>query len=112
MIAAAKKYGGKAVGYELDKELVEQSRAKAEAAGVKSLVTIEAEDLFAADLRDADVIAVYLLPQQLEKLLPQFALGVSPQHSARTSQMRRFRASADTATLCRSPNTFSERDHQ
>ena len=48
------------------------SRGKAEAAGVKSLVTIEAKDLFTADLRDANVIAVFLLPQQLEKLLPQF----------------------------------------
>ncbi len=71
VISAAKKYGCKAIGYELDKELVDTSRAKAEAAGVKALVTLEAKDLFAADLRDADVIAVYLLPQQLEKLLPQ-----------------------------------------
>ena len=35
------------------------------------LVTIEAKDLFTADLSNADVIAVYLLPKQLEKLLPQ-----------------------------------------
>ncbi len=68
---AAKKYGCKAVGYELDKELVEQSRATAEAAGVKSLVIFEVKDLFTADLSGADVVAVYLLPQQLEKLLPQ-----------------------------------------
>ena len=34
-------------------------------------MTIDQSDLFAADLRDADVIAVYLLPQQLEKLIPQ-----------------------------------------
>ena len=71
VITAAKTYGCRAIGYELDKELVEQSRAKAEMAGVKSLVTIESKDLFTADLRDADVVAVYLLPQQLEKLLPQ-----------------------------------------
>ena len=71
VIAAAKKYGCTAVGYELDKELVDSSRAKAEAAGVKALVTIEARDLFTADLSGADVVALYLLPQQLEKLLPQ-----------------------------------------
>jgi protein-L-isoaspartate O-methyltransferase len=71
VVTAAKTYGCRAIGYELDKELVEQSRAKAEMAGVKSLVTIESKDLFTADLREADVIAVYLLPQQLEKLLPQ-----------------------------------------
>ena len=71
VISAAKKYACRAVGYEIDKELVELSRTKAEAAGVKSLVTFELKDLFTADLRDADVIAVYLLPKQLEKLLPQ-----------------------------------------
>ena len=71
VIAAAKKYGCKAIGYEIDKELVELSRQKSEMAGVKSLVTIELQDLFTADLSNADVIAVYLLPKQLEKLLPQ-----------------------------------------
>ena len=70
LITAAKKYGCKSVGYELDKELVDSSRAKSEAASVKSLVTIEHKDLFTADLSDADVLAVYLLPQQLTKLLP------------------------------------------
>lgn len=71
VIAAAKKYGCKAVGYELDKDLVEQSRANAETAGVTQLVTFEHKDLFTADLTDVDVLAVFLLPQQLEKLLPQ-----------------------------------------
>ena len=71
VIAAAKKYGCKAVGYELDKDLVEQSRATADAAGVTPLVTFEHKDLFTADLTDVDVLAVFLLPQQLEKLLPQ-----------------------------------------
>ena len=71
VISAAQKFGCRAVGYELDKELVAASRVKAEAAGVKSLVSFELQDLFTADLRDADVIAVYLLPQQLEKLIPQ-----------------------------------------
>jgi precorrin-6B methylase 2 len=72
VITAAKKYGSKAIGFEIDKELVELSRTKAEAAGVKPLVSIEAKDLFTASLGDADVVAVYLLPKQLEKLLPQF----------------------------------------
>ncbi|MEO8496838.1 MAG: PQQ-binding-like beta-propeller repeat protein, partial [Planctomycetota bacterium] len=72
VITAAKKYGCKSVGYELDKDLVEQSNTKADAAGVKSLVTFEHKDLFTADLRDADVVAVFLLPQQLKKLLPQW----------------------------------------
>ncbi len=71
VITAAKKFGCRAIGYEIDKPLVELSRLKAKEANVTNLVTIEQSDLFSADLGDADVIAVYLLPQQLEKLIPQ-----------------------------------------
>ena len=69
--AAAKKHGCRAIGYELDKELVASSRENAREARVESLVTFENKDLFTADLSGADVLAVYLLPQQLQKLLPQ-----------------------------------------
>lgn len=71
VIAAAKKYGCKAVGYELDKELVAQSRTKVEAADIGMLVTINQLDLFDADLSGVDVLTLYLLPKQLEKLIPQ-----------------------------------------
>ena len=71
VIAAAKNYHCRAIGYEIDRQLAELSRLKATEASVTKLVTIEQVDLFTASLRDADVIAVYLLPQQLEKLIPQ-----------------------------------------
>jgi precorrin-6B methylase 2 len=71
LITAAKKYGCRAVGYEIDRELVAQSRENATKAGVGQLVQIEHKDLFTADLSTADVIALYLLPSQLEKLVPQ-----------------------------------------
>lgn len=71
VITAAKTYGCRATGYELDQELAALSRNEAEAAGVASLVGIENADLFTADLRDASVVAVYLLPTQLERLIPQ-----------------------------------------
>ena len=71
VIAAAKKYGSRAVGYEIDKDLVELSRENATKAKVEDLVTIHHQDLFKADLTRANVVAVYLLPKQLETLLPQ-----------------------------------------
>lgn len=71
VITAAKKYGSRAVGIEIDRELVEISQAKAEQAGVATNVTFERRDIFTADVSAADVIAVYLLPSQLERLLPQ-----------------------------------------
>ncbi len=71
IITAAKQYGCYAVGYELDPRLVALSRSKATQEEVANLVTIEQADLFTANLGKAGVIALYLLPDQLEKLLPQ-----------------------------------------
>lgn len=71
VIAAAKKYGCKAIGYELDPALVKLSREAAAAVEVEKLVTIEMADVFTADLRKVDVVTLYLLPQQVEKLVPQ-----------------------------------------
>ena len=78
LITAAKKYGCRAVGYEIDKTLAELSREKAREAGVEELVTIHTDDLFKADLSAADVVAVYLLPKQLEALLPQLKEQLKP----------------------------------
>jgi outer membrane protein assembly factor BamB/precorrin-6B methylase 2 len=72
VIAAASKYGCRAVGYEIDRALVTLSRRNAEAAGVADIVTINEADIFKVDLQAADVVAVYLLPRQLEALIPQF----------------------------------------
>lgn len=71
VVAAAKGYGCKAIGYEIDAELVSLSREKAKAAEVDKLVTIEKADVFTVDITPADVVTLYLLPQQLEKLVPQ-----------------------------------------
>ena len=72
VITAAKTYGCRAIGYEIDPQLVALSRSKASEANVGSLVAIEQADLFTAQLGNANVIALYLLPIQLEKLVPQF----------------------------------------
>lgn len=71
VITAAKKYGCSAVGYELDPELVDLSRFKAMKSGFGYRVRIVRRDLFTADLQRANVVALYLLPKQLQKLVPQ-----------------------------------------
>lgn len=71
LIAAAEKFGCRATGYEIEKGLVAQSQKKVAERKLKSLVTIEQQDIFKADFKDANVVCVYLLPKQLEKLLPQ-----------------------------------------
>ena len=71
VITAAKIYGSRAVGVEIDRELVEISRFEAKQAGVADLVRFERGDVFQVDLGEASVVAVYLLPGQLERLVPQ-----------------------------------------
>jgi predicted O-methyltransferase YrrM len=71
VIAAAKKHDCRAVGYEIDPELVKLARAAVEKERVQDHVRIEHEDVFTRDLGGADVIMVYLPPRMLERLLPQ-----------------------------------------
>lgn len=70
VITAAETYGCRAVGYEIDGKLIEESQAAAVEAGVDELVTFHRADLFAADLKDADVITLFLLPIQNKRLVP------------------------------------------
>ncbi len=72
VIAAAKTHGCKAVGVELDKELVTKSRERAKEAEVEKLVTFEEADLFEADFSGATVVALYILPKMSQKLIPKF----------------------------------------
>jgi outer membrane protein assembly factor BamB/SAM-dependent methyltransferase len=71
VVTAAKKYGCRAAGYDIDMECIKMSRENVRKADVGKLVTIERKDLFTLDLAGADVIALYLLPRMNERLLPQ-----------------------------------------
>ena len=70
-IAAAKKYGCRAVGYDIDPARVDESRQNAKDNGVEDLVTIEQADVFTLDLSPANRITMYLLPMMIVKLIPQ-----------------------------------------
>lgn len=62
-ITAAQKYNvRRGTGVELDPELVEESRANAESAGVSDRVEFLQQDLFQTDLSEATVVTLYLLP--------------------------------------------------
>jgi ribosomal protein L11 methylase PrmA len=71
VITAAKKYGCKAVGYDINPERVKQSRKNVDANDVGDLVKIEQADVFELDLSNANVITLYLLPSLNVKLIPQ-----------------------------------------
>jgi cyclopropane fatty-acyl-phospholipid synthase-like methyltransferase len=71
VITAAKKYGCKAIGYDIDPERVKESRKNVDANNVGNLVTIEQADVFTLDLSKANVVTLYLLPSLNVKLIPQ-----------------------------------------
>src|ERR671921_448676 len=59
-IAAAKQYGVRAVGIDIDPKLVDEATEAAKREGVDNLVTFRLGDMFAADLRGATVVTLYL----------------------------------------------------
>jgi len=71
VVTAAKKYGCRAVGYDLDPDRVRESRENVEKNEVGGLVGIEQKDIFTLDLSKADVITLYLLPSLNVRLIPQ-----------------------------------------
>ncbi len=60
VIAAAKKYGAKGLGVDIDPKRIEEARINAKKAGVEDKVEFREQDLFKTDLRDATVIMLYL----------------------------------------------------
>lgn len=71
VVTAAKKYGCKAVGYDLDPQRIKESLENVEKNKVGHLVKIEQEDIFTLDLSKANVITLYLLPNLNVRLIPQ-----------------------------------------
>jgi len=71
VVTAAKKYGCKAVGYDLDPQRVKESLENVTKNQAGDLVKIEQKDIFTLDLSQANVITLYLLPSLNVKLIPQ-----------------------------------------
>ena len=71
VINAAKNFGIKAVGFDIDPKRVAESKANVKSNGVEHLVTIEQKDIFTVDLSKASVVTLYLLPELNVRLIPQ-----------------------------------------
>ena len=68
---AARRYGAKGIGFELDSDRVKMSLDNVRRNNVGHLVKIEQKDIFEVDLSKASVITLYLLPKLNVKLIPQ-----------------------------------------
>ncbi len=73
VVTAAKRYGCRAVGYDLDHLRVQEARKNAEDNHVARLVRIEQMDILQADLSEATVVTLYLGHQLNARLVPQLA---------------------------------------
>jgi precorrin-6B methylase 2 len=71
VIAAAKR-GARAYGFEFNPDMVALSRRRAQEAGVADKATFIEGDMFEADISKATVLALFLLPSNLDKLAPKF----------------------------------------
>jgi hypothetical protein len=69
-VAAARKYGCRAVGYDLDSLRVLEARINVEKNRVSHLVTIEQKDVLKLDLQPATVITLYLSSELNARLIP------------------------------------------
>jgi len=78
VIAAAKKYGTRGMGVDLDPQRIREARANAKRAGVEDLVRFEVGDLFETDVREATVVMLYLLPEMNRRLKPKLFAELRP----------------------------------
>lgn len=78
VIAAAKQYGTRGVGVDMDPARIREARANAKAQGVEQLVTFRIGDMFETDLREATVVMMYLLPELNRRLKPKLFAELPP----------------------------------
>jgi SAM-dependent methyltransferase len=78
VITAAREWGARGVGVEIDPKLVAESSAQARREGVSERVSFRAQDVFAADIREATVVTMYLLTSLVEKLQPKLVAELAP----------------------------------
>jgi len=71
VVTAAKKYGCKAIGIDIDPQRIKESKERVKKYKVEELVTIKEGDIFKEDLTPASVVTLYLLPSLNVKLIPQ-----------------------------------------
>src|SRR5688572_19212282 len=77
-VTAAKKYGVRAIGIDIDPARIREAKENARKNGVSNLVQFRNEDLFKADFREATVVTLYLLPDLNVRLRPKLWSELKP----------------------------------
>ena len=71
VVAAARKYGCRGAGFDIDPKRIQESHELARRHGVEHLVRFEQKDIFTLDLSKASVVTLYLLTELNIRLIPQ-----------------------------------------
>jgi ribosomal protein L11 methylase PrmA len=77
-VTAARKYGVRAVGIDIDPNRIREAKRNAQRSGVAKLVRFRQQDLFLTDVREATVVTLYLLPELNLKLRPRLLEQLRP----------------------------------
>ena len=77
-ISAARDFGARGVGIELDGRMIERARCTAREAGMERLVEFRQGDLFRANLREATVVTLFLFPEMIQRLGPKLRAELRP----------------------------------
>jgi SAM-dependent methyltransferase len=78
VITAARKFGARGVGVDIDPERIAESEANAKRAGVEKLVTFKLQDALTVDVSPATVVTLYLLSSSNLKLRPILTKQLRP----------------------------------
>lgn len=78
VVTAALDYGSNGIGYDLNPERIKEANSNAAKAGVEKRVRFIEKNLFDADIKDATVVTLYLLPGVNEKLKPRLLAELKP----------------------------------
>ena len=78
LMIAAQEFGAKAIGVEIDPFRYWLTRLKIKWAKMGDVVSVKRGNLFDVDLRDADVVMIYLLPKANAKLAPKLLNELKP----------------------------------
>jgi SAM-dependent methyltransferase len=78
VIAAAREFGARGVGYDIDPQRISEARQNAAGAGVTARAQFVQKDLFDVGISEASVVTVFLLPPVLEKLRPRLLGDLAP----------------------------------
>lgn len=77
-VTAAKKFGVRAIGIDIDPQRIKEAKENARKNGVGDLVQFKQEDLFKTQFKDATVVTLYLLPDLNVKLRPRLLSELKP----------------------------------